>query len=245
MKSTVNSQAQHEAVASITPTHQAEPVTRRATSRFWSRFLCLSLSLGLFLGAGVSLCQAGLRVSRTEEFITASHPEIEQRATNALKARGFILNMSPTSCRAGIRGDWEAVITYNVSERPGQVVVNIIIFVASDNGDVDAEREALRRLMNVPAGGLVGTWNTDNVGLLTINQNGSGSYMWNGQQCTISGTFSADGRTLTGRYFEPGNASPERRKGTITLTLNPDGKGFTGAYGYGNDAPTKSWNGSR
>jgi hypothetical protein len=69
---------------------------------------------------------------------------------------------------------------------------------------------------------------------LTITVSGnsvSGTYVDN--QGRISGTLSADGRTITGRWSEAPSYEPPEDQGGFTLTLSPDAQSLSGWWFFG------------
>ncbi len=94
---------------------------------------------------------------------------------------------------------------------------------------------------STPGGGTVsgpktleGNWNTDWWGVLTISINGSnvtGTYVEN--QGRISGTLSADGRTINGWWSEAPSYQRPEDAGIFNITLSPDGSSISGGFHFG------------
>jgi hypothetical protein len=83
---------------------------------------------------------------------------------------------------------------------------------------------------------LEGRWNTDWWGVLTININGSsatGTYVEN--QGRISGTLSADGRTIRGWWSEAPSYQRPEDAGIFNITISPDGRSISGGWHLGED----------
>lgn len=83
---------------------------------------------------------------------------------------------------------------------------------------------------------LEGKWNTDWWGVLTINISGgnvTGTYVEN--QGKISGTLSADGRTIKGWWSEAPSYQRPEDAGIFNITLSPDGGSISGGWHFGED----------
>jgi hypothetical protein len=90
-----------------------------------------------------------------------------------------------------------------------------------------------------------GTWDS-NWGVLTFTVHGTrirGNYTHDNGR--IEASLSSDGHVLTGHWLEAPSYTLGRDGGRVSMSLSADGKIISGNWGYGNDAMTGGWTGTK